>query len=591
MTATGGNGPESAATPTLFENLSAIWGRLLPHRSLVIDGDDINVRYPDSGAVYPASQMSDGERAILYLVGQALVANRDSVLIVDEPELHLHPAVMTALWDELAAARPDCVFFFITHSLEFAASRPGRKYMIQDFHPAPLWTLQELPEDSGFSEDFTTLILGSRRPVLFVEGNAATSVDKLIYRSCYPDHLVVPRESSSAVIHAVTSMRANADFTRISCQGIVDRDHRTEQEIEYLRSRNVHTLPVAEIENLFLLPDVSRAIAHIEGYDGDTTLTACLDKLRAASFGLVASPADLDRADLGWARRRIDRHLKRLDLSGADDIDELKRRCSDGTASLDVDALASEARNSIRSAVDNNDLPAFLAHYDNKRLFALAAQTLRNDGGKSFKNWLKRILANGSQPQLIDAMRAALPAIVPPGRRQEPPSRRQHGSLEQHHDSRQSRLLHAVRLHRPRRPGRRERHLPQRRNRQADHRAQRSGGPADDEHPAANHGLAGTATSEGEHHQPRPRRRRVHRAEVPLGIRTLRRAGQPGALARRDNAAVPVRRGPRVPPNTRDVGLLTRQPSSRTRCRLLTLGRGRAPARTARRVPAVSAAF
>ena len=405
-------GESGTATPTLFENLSAIWGRLLPHRALVIDGDDLNVREPESGAVYPAAQMSDGERAIFYLVGQTLVASGDSVLIVDEPELHLHPAVMTALWDELAAARPDCAFFFITHSLEFAASRPGRKYMIQDFHPAPVWTLQEVPEDTGFSEDFTTLILGSRRPVLFVEGNAATSLDKLIYRSCYPDHLVVPLESCSAVIRAVTSMRANTDFTRISCQGIVDRDHRSNKEIEYLRSRNVHVLPVAEIENLFLLPDVSRAIAHIEGYDGDT-LTACLDKLRDAAFGLVASRADLDRAVLRWTRRRIDRHLKQLDLSGADDIDELKRRCSDGTASLDVGALASEARNSIRSAVDNDDLPAFLAHYDNKGLFALAARTLRNDGGKSFKNWLERILANGSQPQLTAALRAALLAIVP----------------------------------------------------------------------------------------------------------------------------------------------------------------------------------
>ena len=399
------------ATPTLFENLSAIWDRLLPHRVLVIDGDDINVRVPESGAVYPAAQMSDGERAIFYLVGQTLVASRDSVLIVDEPELHLHPAVMTALWDELAAARPDCAFFFITHSLEFAASRPGRKYMIQDFHPAPVWTLDEVPEDTGFGEDFTTLILGSRRPVLFVEGNAATSLDKLIYRSCYPGHLVVPRESSSAVIHAVTSMRANADFTRISCQGIVDRDHRSEKEIEYLRSRDVHVLPVAEIENLFLLPDVSRAIAHIEGYEGDA-LRARLDEVRDAAFALVASRSDLDRAVLRWAGRRIDRHLKQLDLRGAGDIDELNRRCSDGTASLHIDALASEARNIVQSAVDNNDLPAFLAHYDNKGLFALAARALRNDDGKSFKNWLERILSNGSQPQLTAAMRAALPPIA-----------------------------------------------------------------------------------------------------------------------------------------------------------------------------------
>ena len=33
--------------------------------------------------------MSDGERAIFYLIGQTLAASSDSVLIIDEPELHL----------------------------------------------------------------------------------------------------------------------------------------------------------------------------------------------------------------------------------------------------------------------------------------------------------------------------------------------------------------------------------------------------------------------------------------------------------------------------------------------------------------------
>ena len=197
----------------------------------------------------------------------------------------------------------------------------------------------------------------------------------------------MPRESSSAVIHAVTSIRANANFTRISCQGIVDRDHRTDEEIEYLRARGVHVLPVAELENVFLLPGVSRAIASTEGYEG-AALTACLDTLRDAAFRLVASRADVDRAVIRWASRRIDRHLKQLDLHGTGNLDDLKRRYSHGTASLDVDALASEARTHIQSAVDSDDLSAFLAHYDNKGLFALAARTLRNNGSKSFKDWL-----------------------------------------------------------------------------------------------------------------------------------------------------------------------------------------------------------
>ena len=77
-----------------------------------------------------------------------------------------------------------------------------------------------------------------------------------------------------------------------------------------------------------------------------------------------------------------------------------------------ISARVSQSRDDIQSTVDNNDLSAFLAHYDNKALFALAARTLRHDDAKSFKKWLERILANGSQPQLTAAFRASLPAIA-----------------------------------------------------------------------------------------------------------------------------------------------------------------------------------
>ena len=123
-------GPGGTAKLTKFEKLSEIWDRLLPHRKLDITGDDISVETPGNATTYAASELSDGERALFYLVGQTLVADEESVLVIDEPELHLHPAIMTLLWDELGAARPDCAFVFITHSLDFAAARPGDKYVV-----------------------------------------------------------------------------------------------------------------------------------------------------------------------------------------------------------------------------------------------------------------------------------------------------------------------------------------------------------------------------------------------------------------------------------------------------------------------------
>ncbi|EML2646469.1 AAA family ATPase, partial [Citrobacter freundii] len=182
-----------------FEKLNEIWEGLIPHRTLVIDGDDVQVKTPGNDFTYSASDLSDGERAIFYLIGQVLVAATNSVLIIDEPELHIHRSIMSSLWDQLECARQDCAFVFITHDIEFATSRIAKKIAIKDYQQnGPTWGLEEIPEGTGFSEELTTLILGSRRPILFVEGDD-NSLDKALYRSIYPGWTVIPRGSCQNV--------------------------------------------------------------------------------------------------------------------------------------------------------------------------------------------------------------------------------------------------------------------------------------------------------------------------------------------------------------------------------------------------------
>ena len=77
-------------------------------------------------------------------------------------------------------------------------SRTGQKWVIKDYDPTPLWTIEKVPEETGFDDELVTLILGSRRPILFVEGDHG-SLDMAIYRRCYPEWTVIPRGSCSAV--------------------------------------------------------------------------------------------------------------------------------------------------------------------------------------------------------------------------------------------------------------------------------------------------------------------------------------------------------------------------------------------------------
>ena len=67
--------------------------------------------------------MSVGERSVLYLAAQVLRVPESKIIIMDEPEVHLHPSLMGYLWDALEKVRPDCLFIYITHDVDFVTSR------------------------------------------------------------------------------------------------------------------------------------------------------------------------------------------------------------------------------------------------------------------------------------------------------------------------------------------------------------------------------------------------------------------------------------------------------------------------------------
>jgi energy-coupling factor transporter ATP-binding protein EcfA2 len=403
-----GSGPVEL---TKFDKLKEIWQRLLPHRELIISGDDITVTIPETTNSYTASDMSDGERAIFYMIGQVLVAADNQVLIVDEPELHVHRSIMSKLWDELEGARTDCAFIFITHDLEFAATRTAQKFVIRDYNTVPSWTIDPVPVTSGFDEELTTLILGSRKPILFVEGNYS-SLDIALYRCCYPDFTILPRSTCTEVIHSVATFRANEQLTRVKCSGIVDADHYTDREKQKLEQLGIKTLPVAEIENIFVHPLVSRSIAFSNGYR-DEELNEVLDDLASDLFAKADSEDKIEAVAVRYAKRRIDRLLKTFDLSDATSVDLLAEQYIKRTEELDVAAIAQVLRDDVKSALEARDLPRFLLLVDDKSFLASAASKLKRTNAQSFKDWLTRTLRNKSEPEVVKAVKDLLPQINP----------------------------------------------------------------------------------------------------------------------------------------------------------------------------------
>ncbi len=241
---------------SLKEQAEQIWNNLLPKRRIDLSGNEIHTKNNDNR--YHGKEMSDGERVILYMIVQALSIKSNSLLIIDEPELHIHKAILNKLWDELEKARQDCVFMYITHDLNFAVSRSVSDILwMKSYNGKNKWDYEFLPlnDYSDLPEGLLFEIIGTEKKIIFVEGTK-DSLDYLIYQEIYKkeDYHVIPCGGCSQVISYVKAKKGYSKFDHFEVYGIIDRDFRTENEIESLKENGIFTLGVAEVENLFIVP-------------------------------------------------------------------------------------------------------------------------------------------------------------------------------------------------------------------------------------------------------------------------------------------------------------------------------------------------
>ena len=410
-------GEEITNSETKLDILQEVWERLLPTKKLRITADDIRVSSIGiESADYSASEMSDGERAVFYILGQVLSANEDSILIFDEPELHIHKSIISNLWDEIEKLRPDCSFLMITHDIEFAATRIAKKYVIRNYYSDPAWDISEIP-DSELDEQTITLILGSRKPILFVEGEK-TSLDMETYRLCYPEWTVIPKGSCKDVIQAVSSLRKlNEDMPilNIKCAGIVDRDTRDSSQIQELEEQGIKVLPCSEIENIFSLSSVAHKVLEIEGFAGDELINK-KEQFKASLLDYIKKELSDDKLEefvVKRIHRRIDNFLKKIDLSDVQNSNKIKDKLISALSNLTnskINKWISEMRNEIQACINNEDIDGLLCIYENKGLLAKTASILAGTSKSNFKDWLMRQMRSTNN-SLLQVIKSILPEL------------------------------------------------------------------------------------------------------------------------------------------------------------------------------------
>jgi len=265
---------------TKIDIVREIWEKVLPHRQLRIKAGVIEtLPIGQEANKYNASEMSDGERVIFYLIAEVVCSPENSIVIIDEPEMHIHKSLVKSLFDLIENERKDCAYIYLTHDIDFAFSRQNaHKVWAKSYEGSNVWDYELLEDESPIPEQLYLEILGSRKPVLFLEGDNS-SIDYELYEQVYFEYTLKPLGSCEKVIHSVKSFNEQNSFHHIESFGIIDRDRRIEDDVIRLNSKSIWVLDVAESENLLLLEGVVKSVAKHMGKDPNDVFNQVKDNL------------------------------------------------------------------------------------------------------------------------------------------------------------------------------------------------------------------------------------------------------------------------------------------------------------------------
>lgn len=265
---------------TKLDKVQKIWELILPHRKLFKTAGTIQT-YPigKEENKYNASEMSDGERVIFYLIAEVICAQQNAIVIIDEPEMHIHKSLVNILFDLIENERPDCLFIYLTHDIDFAFSRQNAvKIWTKSYEDNNVWDYEILDELMPIPEQLYLEVLGSRKPIIFLEGENS-SIDYELYQQVFNDHTLKPIGGCAKVIHTVKAFNDQKGFHHIESFGLIDRDRRSDEDVMNLNKNNIWVLDVAEAENLFLIEEVVKAIAGNQGKNEEDVFNQVKDNL------------------------------------------------------------------------------------------------------------------------------------------------------------------------------------------------------------------------------------------------------------------------------------------------------------------------
>lgn len=389
----------------ITDRIIAIWNEVFPQRQIVFE--TAKVKAFDQGREYQAKFMSDGERVALYLIAQCLLAPRDITIVIDEPEIHLHKTIMTRLWDTIERYCEDKCLVYITHDLDFAASRKeATKIWVKAYHGENTLDFELLPTDENIPEDLMIAVIGNRKPVLFVEGEK-TSYDFQLYQQVYADKYIVSAHNCIKVIELTKAFNNERirNIHRLDVKGLIDRDYLSQSEIDAYAQFGIATLNVAEVENLYLLEPILRIVAEYMSLNPDETV----EKVKNFVFKEFTKEQNTQLKEL--CSRQIAFQLQQYAKPMGNELQDLKDALSTTIGQIDVDRIYATNKQIIDNIMSTNDYQKLLYIYNRKSLASRVSEFFGLSAPNKYPDFVLKLIKTNKGEAILDALRAVMPSL------------------------------------------------------------------------------------------------------------------------------------------------------------------------------------
>lgn len=227
---------------------------------------------------YSIAELSDGERNALLICADVLTTEPNHLIVLDEPERHLHRSIISPLLSSLFQKRKDCVFVISTHDVYLPIDHnEANVLLLRSCHwngkNIESWDADLISETDEIPNEVKREILGSKRNILFVEGENE-SLDKQIYQLIFPTLTILPLGSCNQVEKSVEGIKGTESLHWINAYGLIDADDRTSDQIKALLEKGIVALECYSVESLYynleIVKRISKRYSEISGINEKT---------------------------------------------------------------------------------------------------------------------------------------------------------------------------------------------------------------------------------------------------------------------------------------------------------------------------------